>query len=759
MAACYEEPPSIFGRPMKSVKRLLLTFCFVALTACSSGDNTNNDENDDEHHGGDRLITIAVVDPAGTLSYTGHDEFEGFALFAFNPELAGRMIYIEKTESAYLMDGYLSLSSNYDVRFTKGRGSGKGKSAELYDVSVTVPFSRSMLETEGGTETDVIVCGLKDGAVSAFTTLSAGTGRVQADATMPYSFFSGYLKTAIASETPGIIKIAGRSYRAAEEAGRYLTDPNGVDHPDTARGINYVQPGEAVLLAVNQEAFGESINSSNWSLQVPQGSSAVLAEEGDYRAFIPDMEGEYGVTLELDGINGKRSDETLIITARNYRSAMPGGESNCLYACHDGSMASSGSRDKYGRQILRDIATPWNTTAHAGAFEKIAEVTYSGCLKCHATGFLFADRDQNGTDEYIEASGFDDTITDWAAPAATGSAHLKGVTCEACHGPAGEGGSSHYANTPISSDMCLACHDQESRSIHFFENSDAHENTHTAAGGNVVKNAECFKCHTGEGIMSRLFDAGITPSTTASVTGIGCPVCHDPHGERDNAAGGGGHGGGNDEERSDPQLRITGTFNIRLASGDFRVDADTALICYYCHNADTQLPAVGAIPHNSQVEMFNGVGGYDYGQNLSAVQGNHGMLDCNYCHMSHQDGTTHNMNMAVNASARIASCQSSPCHAATPPEFSNGHYDMNGNLSGVRAGFRQLADAINAKAGFPPGSAIRAVYSADSEELTVALNRAAYNYNFILSDRSSGFHNPVYAERLIGLSLEDLSRF
>lgn len=728
---------------MKLVNFLLITACLATLTACGGEGATNDYMGDGSAQNTTRRIIQVTVASDGTLNYTGNGEFEGFAISASNPALAGRTIYIEKAESEYIVDEYVSFSSRYAVRFTLEESD--PPSTDLYDAGVALPFSRPMMTTEGGTPEEVLVCGIANETVHPFSSSLMDRDRVQAEANIPMVFFSGYLNSVVIPETTGTIRITGRSYKAANEAGEYLTDSNGVNHPDTARGTDHVQPGERVMLAVNQEAFGESVTSSSWSLSAPAGSLSVLAEDDDHRSFIPDTAGFYDVTLEIEGINGKRSEETITIVAQNYSFIESEGNATCLSSCHDGGMASSKSEDRYGRQIHRDIVTPWSATAHSNAFTTIATITQSACLKCHSTGFLFADRDLNGIDDYVTASGFDDTITDWAAPAATGSPHLQGVTCEACHGPGSGDGNfsqSHYSETSITSDMCLSCHDQDGRSMHFFVYSDTHDNAHTLAGGNAAKNAECFKCHTGEGMMSRIFDADITPSNTTSVTGIGCPVCHDPHGEGDN----------------DSQLRITGTFDIPLASGDLTVNAGKSLICYNCHNADAELPYVGTIPHNSQVEMLSGVGGYDYGENLSAVNGPHSMLVCNDCHMSHEDGTTHDMNMTVSAPGRIATCQASPCHTAAPPELSDGHYGMNGKPAGVRAGIRQLAHAINAKAGLPARSAIRAVYSANSEELVTALNRAAYNHNFILSDRSSGFHNPVYAEKLIELSLEDLGR-
>lgn len=721
------------------VRTSLVTACLAAFIAC--GGDASVDEVNAPLGAASQTTAQTVVAPDGTLDYSGTGDLEGFAISAFEPALAGRTIYIEKAESEYRLGGYVSLSSQYSIRFSMDAS--HANPLDLYDVAVTLPYSQSMLAAEGGTAADVLVCRLANGTIFPSDPSSADATLVHAEAGIPSILFAGYLEKVVLPETSGTIKIAGRSYLAAEEAGQYLIDPNGVRHPDTARGIDHVQPGERVILALNQEAFGDLVTASSWHLSAPQGSSAVLTPEDAFQTFIPDMVGLYDVTLELEGLNGMTSAETVTIVAQNYSLLAAQGAPTCLYTCHDGALSASGGEDRYGRPLLRDIVTPWRATAHADAFVPVANVTYSGCLKCHTTGFLFADRNGDGTDQYPAASGFDDTITDWSAPAATGSAHLQGVTCEACHGPGTGAGSfdqSHYSEMPLGSEICLSCHGQ---GIHFFGYADSHDQAYTRAGGRVAKNPGCIKCHTGEGMMRRILGPDIRPEKNAGVTGIGCAVCHDPHGEAGNES----------------QLRITGTYEIRLASGNLAVDAGKAQICYQCHNADTELPAVGTIPHNSQVEMLNGVGGYDYGMNLAPVLSNHSRLACSYCHMTHKNGKTHDMNMTRNAADRIASCQTSPCHTASPPQFSDDHYDLNGNLEGVRSGIQQLADTINEKAGLPLGSTIRVAYSTGSDELTTALNRAAYNYNFILSDSSSGFHNPAYTERLIALALEDLGRF
>jgi formate-dependent nitrite reductase cytochrome c552 subunit len=174
-----------------------------------------------------------------------------------------------------------------------------------------------------------------------------------------------------------------------------------------------------------------------------------------------------------------------------------------------------------------------------------------------------------------------------------------------------------------------------------------------------------------------------------------------------------------------------------------------------------QLPAVGIMLHNSQAEMFQGVGGYDYGADLNPFLTGHSVLGvtCNDCHMNRNEGVTHQMLMTENTADRLILCNNPACHNLGSPEFTDGHFDINGRLAAIRVKIDQLADTISSKAGFASGTAISASYSAADSDLKTALDRAAYNYNFIKNDRSFGFHNPSYAEKLIDLSLADLANY
>ncbi|WP_277656615.1 cytochrome c3 family protein [Seleniivibrio woodruffii] len=715
---------------MRLIKFLLVAVSLFALTACLGGGSTKSSVDDDT-----RIIVTTTVGSDGKVAYTGSGEMAGFALSGTAAGLAGKTVYIEKSDAEYSVDGYVSLSPVYTVSVAD-------KADAVYALTVTLPYSSTILANEGGSAADTAVCILSGSSVTKLTSGHGSGSDVTAVGSVPASFFVGLKKEQSESSLTGIIKFEAVSYRAAAAASSFLVDPSAKSLPDSVRGIDRVQPGEKVRLFIDTVTFGDTVTSFNWTLtSKPAGSLAAITLDGTNATFIPDVAGKYTVSLSLVGVNSTKT-ESVTLYALNYSYNTATNSASCV-VCHDGTFAGSGITDKYGRNVLRAITTPWAASAHGNSFAAVAASTDSRCFQCHATGFLFADRNGNGSDEFSDAKGYDDKITNWSTMASTGGDHLKSVSCEACHGP-NDGSSAnffekHYKNTAITSNVCLSCHDYGTVSGHVFGYSDGHDNAHKLSGGNVAKNAACFKCHTGEGMMGRIFSKNITPANTDRISGIGCSVCHDPHGE----------------SGQNSQLRISGSYTLPTKSTV--VAAGDSKLCYYCHNADGELPTVGAIPHNSQAELISGVGGYEYGQNLGTTASSHSATGCSTCHMKTQGGTTHSLDMTDDTAARIAGCTTG-CHTTNAPAYSNGTYDVTaGTVAAAKAKIAELKTAINAKAGEVAGTAIKASYTGTTTAQTNALNRAAYNYNFILNDRSGGFHNPGYVVKLVNLSLADLA--
>jgi hypothetical protein len=712
---------------MRLIRYLLGAVLIFTFAGCVGGGGAKPSVDDDTR------ITASVTVPSdGSVNYSGTGEFAGFSLRASLPQLVGREIVVEKSDAPFTAGSYTSVSYKYTVRLDDA----EADLTVMYDAQVTIPFSSTQLSAAGGTSAAVRVCTLADDAAVPHSTSVSGT-YATADISFPFSFIAGYKKT---TSEKSMIELKGEGYGTASNS---IADPAGTLHPDTVRAVRYVQPGERVLLGVNQALFGGAVSNSVWAVSsAPVGSAAAVMSDGNDGVFIPDMSGKYTISVTATGSNGSASD-TVEIFAQKYSYDPSTGSSFCYQICHRGGFASEDVTDKYGRPLFRDLVSAWSASPHGQAFNSHVSASAStACLKCHTTGFLIADRNSDGADDYPQAEGYDDTITNWSTPS-SGDTHLKGVTCEACHGASSVSGVSfseyHYKDTPMSSATCLSCHENSTVAWHGFDYSDTHDNAHMAADGNVANNAACSGCHTAEGALGRIYGTNVTPSMMDTVTGVSCAVCHDPHGETANSH----------------ELRFAGDYKISFSSGSHTAEAENSAVCYVCHTADTALPAVGTALHNTQAEMFEGIGGYTYGTNVDLSIHRSVDLTCADCHMY---SGSHNMAMAGKFDERKELCQT--CHAAGSVVFTDGHYDItDGRMAAFRTKLAGFADTINQKAGMSAGSAISHSYTEDSAELTLALNRAAYNYNFIISDKSFGLHNRAYAEKLIDLSMTDLAKY
>ena len=182
-------------------------------------------------------------------------------------------------------------------------------------------------------------------------------------------------------------------------------------------------------------------------------------------------------------------------------------------------------------------ATVMNT-AHQGAFTNHSFVIQGGqtdpsCLACHTVGYGlptgFAVTNRNGNLTY--------------------SAHLAGVQCENCHGPAAR----HAANpgdftvrprVEIAATMCGGCHTAQSvpasvAASHRPYYEDWNSSTHRAVNDSLRASfsgpgssnaiANCGRCHSGTVREALLKNAPLPGGHEAGAVGVSCSTCHDPH--------------------------------------------------------------------------------------------------------------------------------------------------------------------------------------------------------------------------------------
>ena len=738
---------------MKFYKILVIALGLAILSGCGGSDRIKSPVDDNKE-----IITSVKVASNGQLDFVGADEFEGFSIKANNIDLAGKTIYIKKLEPEYVKGGYTAVSSQYSVSFSEKDGD---VPSAIFPANVTFPFNKE--KSANPTFLAII-----NGNVVPQSSTVANSNNISSNTNIPFAYYAGFKNLSPEPIKQKMIKTLTKTYRQAILEGKVFIDPAGDETPDWSRGFSGIQPGETVYLDVDEGAFGQNIVSVTWKLKRPQSANQeILPNNGWKSSFRANDYGKHTVTLTVVGEYNKKEAETFEFNAYGYSYDKNTEEAYCLGACHDGGLTAPNLKDIYNREILRDISGAWAGTKHAQFNNAIDSAE---CAVCHATGFLFADINNNGNDAFPRVYGFDDLLENWFNlndPANNKTDHLKGVTCEACHGTSTYySGSldspsfiSHPKSFSLSSTTCLTCHDTGKTGIHFARfydenNKTTHENAHmpnTPEVENdpfVVRKDGCYQCHTGEGALASILGVNVSYSELKEVNGITCNVCHDPHGE----------------SGLDAQLRQAGQITLSVFSKnglvDKNFDAKTGKLCYNCHNA--QGAGLGTIPHNSQVELFNGVGGYTYDdETVNPASIHRALLTCSDCHMNNINNSTnitHVMSMHDNVNERLANCNS--CHSNFGElEYTDGHYDSNGKTADVRAKMNELKLRINFLAG-ESDETVKPVYTIhNNQDLSDALSRAAYNYNFIIADRSFGAHNAPYAKKLLELSLTDLSRF
>jgi len=742
---------------------LLLAACSLFFFGCGGGGG-----------GGESVavplsVTSASIDSSGNISasltglrLTGSD-------FVALP--AGRL-EIRMTTSVSDLSGYVPAGSTYELTFYDSSGNKALNPAG--QLIVTLAYNPVVLERQGADPSAIEIIAVdqndlvaplggtvtsQDSSVTAMVSTSANPVRLIPAFARNFQPVQAILP---------LIELAYQGYKTALLERPAFIDPRGTQHPDRAKGRTLIQVGERALLTARlTDATGNPYTSFTWQLVAkPVGSIAaiILSAAGNSSAeLVADVFGDY--LVQLTAISPFSTDSgSYTVKARSYISA-----SICVF-CHDGSILSRYPNllDSYGRPKLRNLAAPWQDSKHGTAFEAVKDSTSSLCMDCHTTGFLFADRDGNGTDDFLEAHGYDDflvNVADWNTPAFDrGNGHLRSVTCESCHGP-GSGKFDSQTNIPshqykvdISAGPCLGCHeipdDLPGSSAHPQNLEDFHFNAHKSSGGIVMKNDPCFQCHVGQAFLSRVLNNGVKigPSQVADPKGVTCAVCHDPHGEIN---------------PTHHYLRLYGATTIRANGQNLTVNAGKAAVCYNCHNANNALPDITVDPHGNESLMVEGVGGYDYGDATPVVvtHGDRVTDKCVTCHMTTANGTTHRRRLFEPDTGvyNTAGCLAGDCHLpgtgmALPT--TGDRFNFNGKRAEIAALMAQLQVRINSLTGHSTNETIRVNYTNNfaAAKLT-AVNRAAYNYQFVFRDGSVGVHNYPYAKKLLNASLNDLQGY
>lgn len=358
----------------------------------------------------------------------------------------------------------------------------------------------------------------------------------------------------------------------------------------------------------------------------------------------------------------------------------------------------------------------WTATAHAGAFQSLADIgqeTNGECLGCHTVGFG-------------EEGGFVDFAT---------TEHLAGVQCENCHGPAAEhaaspGDESKRPTINQSADHCGACHtDAHHPTFDEWELSRHAEALATLQARESAPDT-CLSCHSQDYRQAVEDGSDEVPTVATAQLSIECVTCHAPHGGVEQAA----------------QLR-----------------SPIGTLCGECHTqGDSVLP--DATPHHPQFEMIKGEGAFNAdgselltpGQHTSLVATDAGAA-CAQCHVvrheveepneGNPNVTGHTFNpfdesITEHQADQYTGC--APCHDATGAE--QRRLETQTNIESRLIDLATYFDAEDPNYINPDGL--------PDDAARARLSVARFNYLYVNADGSRGVHNPANAEAALDVAEE-----
>ena len=505
------------------------------------------------------------------------------------------------------------------------------------------------------------------------------------------------------------------------------------------------------VIGIGQPVYlrSEHEGTYSWSLEVPGGSASALSSISTREVhFIPDMVGQYVVSLSFTDTQGASSTAQITITGATYIGN--GGVDYIAPVYPQCALCHS------------DEVQEWGTTRHSTMLQRgldgqISSHYRQSCLECHTTGY----------DTLAINGGFDDAarnagwkFPDSLYPGVYNSfvanypqvAMLGNIQCESCHGP----GSEHHSSGPIGisydAGVCAYCH--EEAPSHYiptaWRNSGHGKSLETDEAFNRAGNT-CVPCHTAEGF----FEVNINSNHTStapykSFHGQTCAVCHDPH-----------------DSTGEHQLRIAEDYNsidsvTHLAR--YKTTGEPAYACDVCHHLRPGTDIPGSRVHEShQTDMLNGTVGYRYPGVVYPNSKRHNTTDqdrCVGCHMAQASadkqnfvgGHTFSMFAAANPDSGgpatdlylTEACQK--CHSEIVANF---------DYKGTQTRVTELLDAVKARLVLSAsGTPLYSKADMTAGKITEAQMNAAYNWYVVNNDGSRGIHNPKLAVALLESTLQ-----
>ncbi|MCA9731049.1 T9SS type A sorting domain-containing protein [candidate division KSB1 bacterium] len=550
---------------------------------------------------------------------------------------------------------------------------------------------------------------------------------------------------------------------------------NGMDTPRST-SLDVVGVNQMVYLNGN-----DGMTAYAWSLvSAPAGAVAALsATDVQEVTLVPDVVGQYKVSLTVTDANGTSDPVELTITAAKFVGV----------GSMDGLSVNTGNGQC--AQCHSTAFGQWKDTQHATALQSQLDA-YPGegnshfgesCNECHTTGF---DEHASGNDgfddiqadlgwifpETLQAGNWDDMKTNFEP-----LAQRANVQCEACHGP----GSLHFGakdkiDMSIAENTCAFCHDEVSHHPHRVQWANSRHSIGYASG---ATRSGCNVCHSGWGFIKRIDT--ITDKTDnrpdMGEPRVTCAVCHDPHSTAN-------------------ETHIRTLADVTLGDGTTVVSfGGKGKVCMQCHvgrrNAEEYASDPANIsshfgPHYSaQADMLAGANAIEYGVPISATGHKLAAKDaCITCHMfetpatgeaghnlvgghtfavTYDNGTPDDPSDDVdNVTACVA------CHGditSFDDVLATADFDNDGEIESATHEVEGLLHNLGML--LPPVGEPEVVFTKDDYDWTglegeeaahrQALLKAGFNHAFVEEDGSGGIHNVAYSVALLRRSIASLT--
>jgi hypothetical protein len=565
------------------------------------------------------------------------------------------------------------------------------------------------------------------------------------------------------------------SVQAQQIASRPLTpqeirDYNLPEGTITSGGLMVVGLGEPVYLEVQVPA-GTVVSSVTWNVaERPLGGSSAqlvdspvsaempifsLAKRAQFEAvgrrmFVPDLEGKYTITADVNTDGGLLNLEAVIAGANYVGVGIIDGASPAYPQC---------------ALCHEEQSINYMGTGHASAFEQ--QITGFGsshfresCISCHSLGK--GPGDQNGSFFHVaEQVGwtFPDSFVpeNWTSMDSELKA-MSNVQCEHCHGA----GSIHHGDiegtaVSLSAGDCSQCHDSEP---YYEVSAQWNLSRHSVATPYPTgpNRGSCVECHSGIGFIDAM--DGVEDLRT-DYEAIVCAACHDPH-------------------NGENEHMLRSMEPVEFENGHMVTQGGTGLLCLNCHKGRRhgEEYVQGNVsshfgPHYGiQGDLFHGTNAIEYGKVVGRASGHLYATEnsCATCHMNVGDLGDAPGNSAGGHTFRVVSENGTPDDPSDDIDMVSGCVDCHGpmdsfdhfkddlNLDGIaepiQTEVHHLLEALAMK--LPPVGDSEVVRSGDID-YTDAQKKALYNYMATKQDGSYGMHNPRYISEMLKASIEDLS--